>query len=395
MVFSMKKYLNRTIEKDLLASVEEYPVIILTGARQTGKSTLLKHLFADYTYITLDYPDIRKFAKKDPALFFEKYGNELIIDEIQYAPELLEYIKIIVDENRDKNGQFILTGSQYFPLMKGVSESLAGRVAIHNLLGVSLEELGLSSKKLDLNTTFKLLFKGFYPDTAIHNVKTSSYYSSYLQTYLERDIKQLLAVHDLSLFHDFLELLAARVGAVLNLNEIAKECGVSFPTIKKWTFLLETTQIIYLLRPYYKNISKRVIKSPKLYFLDTGLLAHILRYQTAETVQSGPFSGNFFENLIIVEFLKKKCNKGYNYELYYYRDSNKNEVDLIIEHNGAFKLIEIKLAKTIKEKFAAVIQKTSLIIPNSSPLLISFDRNNVPLPNGVSSLFWYDFICNY
>ena len=395
MIMLMKKYITRTIEKELIGSVEEYPVVILTGARQTGKSTLLKHLFADYTYVTLDYPDIRKFAKKDPALFFEKYGTRLIIDEIQYAPELLEYIKIIVDDNRDQNGQFLLTGSQYFPLMKGISESLAGRVAVHNLLGISIEELKISSTDLDLSTTFNLIFKGFYPDTAIHNVKISSYYSSYLQTYLERDIKQLLAVHDLSLFHDFLELLAARAGAVLNLNEIAKECGVSFPTIRKWTSLLETTQIIYLLRPYYKNISKRVIKSPKLYFLDTGLLAYILRYQTPETLQSGPLSGNFFENLIIAEMLKKKFNKGYNYELYYYRDSNKNEVDLIVEHNGSFKLIEIKLAKTVKKQFTEVIKKTSAIIPNSSPLLISFDKNNIPPSKGISSQFWYDFINEY
>ena len=391
----MKKYITRVIEKELLESIQEYPVIILTGARQTGKSTLLKHLFANYTYITLDYPDIRQFAKEDPALFFEKYGTKLIIDEIQYAPELLEYIKIIVDDNREANGQFILTGSQYFPLMKGVSESLAGRVAIHNLLGIALEELKVSSNELDFNTTFDLIFKGFYPETAIHNVKISPYYSSYLQTYLERDIKQLLAVHDLSLFHDFLELLATRVGSLLNLNEIAKECGVSFPTIKKWTSLLETTQIIYLLRPYHKNISKRVIKSPKLYFLDTGLLAHILRYQTPETLQHGPLAGNIFENFIIVEMLKKRFNKAYNYELYFYRDSNKNEVDLIIEHNGTYKLIEIKLAKTIKGKFIKGIQQLSKIIPNSFPILISLDKNNIPLSKDVSSKFWYDFISEY
>ena len=388
----MKKYINRTIEEDILRSVKQFPVIMLTGARQTGKSTLLKHLFKDYTYITLDYPDIRKFAKRDPALFFEKYGNHLIIDEIQYVPELLQYIKIMVDNNRDKNGLFILTGSQHFSLMHGLSESLAGRVAIHNLLGISLGELKVSSEDLDVNTTFDLIFRGFYPETAVHNVKTSLFYSSYLQTYLERDIKQLLAVHDLSLFHDFLELLAARVGSVLNLNEIARECGISFPTVKKWTSLLETTQIIYLLRPYYKNISKRVIKSPKLYFLDTGLLANILRYQTPETLRSGPLNGNFFENLIISEILKKRFNQCNNYELYYFRDSNKNEVDLIIEHDGMLELIEIKLAKTIKYKFIEVLQKISKIIPYSRPVLISFDRNNVPLAKDVASLFWYDFI---
>ena len=388
----MKKYVHRKIEDVILSSVRQFPVLILTGARQTGKSTLLKHLFSDYAYITLDYPDIRRFAQRDPALFFERYGKHLIIDEIQYAPELLEYIKIIVDSNRSENGLFILTGSQHFSLMQGISESLAGRAAIHNLLGISLEELKISSEDLSVNSTFEHIFKGFYPETAIHNVSTSLFYSSYLQTYLERDIKQMLAVHDLSLFHDFIELLAARVGSVLNLNEIARECGVSFPTIKKWTSLLETTQIIYLLRPYYKNISKRVIKSPKLYFLDTGLLAHILRYQTPETLQSGPLAGSFFENLIISEVLKKKFNYNKNFEIYYYRDSNKNEVDIIIEYDGKFELIEIKLAGTVRDKFVQVLKKLAEIFPNSHPLLLSFDRNNIPVDNEISSKFWYDYI---
>ena len=388
----MKKYVKRTVEKELLMAAREFPVVILTGARQTGKSTLLKHIFKKYSYVTLDYPDIRKFAKEDPALFFEKYNSPLIIDEIQYAPELLEYIKIIVDNNRNKNGQFILTGSQHFNLMKGVSESLAGRASIHNLLGLSLEELKVSSEKLNLNITFDSIFKGFYPDVAIHNVRNSTYYASYLQTYLDRDIRQILSVQDLSVFHNYLELLAARVGSILNLNEMSKKCGISFPTAKRWLSLLEATQIIYLLRPYYKNISKRVIKSPKLYFYDTGLLAYILKYQSSEMLQSGPLAGIFFENLIIIELLKKKVNKGYNYALYYFRDSNKNEVDVIIEYNGVFQLIEIKMAKTMKKAFATTLKKIAPLIPNSHASVISFNRNNLPLSKNISSLFWYDFI---
>jgi predicted AAA+ superfamily ATPase len=190
-------------------------------------------------------------------------------------------------------------------------------------------------------------------------------------------------------------LLAARVGSVLNLNEVSKKCGISFPTAKRWLSLLEATQIIYLLRPYYKNISKRVIKSPKLYFYDTGLLAYILKYQSSETLQSGPLAGNFFENLIIIELLKKKVNKGYNYALYYFRDSNKNEIDVIIEYNGTLQLIEIKMAKTIKKAFTITLKKIAPLIPNSRMSIVSFDRNNIPPAKDISSDFWYDFITNF
>jgi uncharacterized protein len=388
----MKKYKNRTIEKVIINSVNDFPVVILTGARQTGKSTLLKHLFPNYKYVTLDYPNIRSIAKNDPEMFLDNYGDVIIIDEIQYAPELLEYIKIKVDEDRSKNGKYILTGSQYFPLMAGVSESLAGRASIHSLLGFSLQELDSVSEQLNVKAVFDLIFKGFYPDSAIHNVKITSFYASYLQTYLERDIRNLLAVQNLSLFNSFLELLAARVGSVLNLNEIAGSCGISFSTAKKWLSLLESTQIVYLLRPFFKNITKRVIKSPKLYFYDTGLLAYLLRYQSSETLQYGPLSGSVFENFIVLELLKKKINYQINAELYYYRDSNKNEIDIIIESNGTYQLVEVKMAKTIKRKFTKTLEKMNNVIPGSSLYLVSFDTKNIPVSREVSSLFWYDFI---
>lgn len=388
----MKQYVHRAIEQDILASADNFPVVVVTGARQTGKSTLLKHLFPKYKYITLDYPNIRNLAQNDPELFLDNYGVNLIIDEIQYAPELLQYIKIRVDENREQNGQYLLTGSQYFPLMAGVSESLAGRVAVHTLLGMSIEELGLTQESLDVNSVFELIFTGFYPDPLVHNVKILNFYGSYLQTYLERDIRSLLAVHDLSLFNSFLEILAARVGSVLNLNEISRDCGVSFSTVKKWLSLLESTQIVYLLRPYFKNVSKRVIKSPKLYFYDTGLLAFILRYQSSPTLLSGPMAGNFFENFVIMELLKQKANHGINEELYYYRDSNKNEVDVVIEHNGMHSLIELKMAKTLKDKFVQMLRKISLVIPDSELYLLSFDTKNIPMGGDVKAMFWYDYL---
>jgi predicted AAA+ superfamily ATPase len=388
----MKQYVHRAIEQELLVSADNFPVVVVTGARQTGKSTLLKHLFPEYKYITLDYPNVRKLATNDPELFLDNYGINLIIDEIQYAPELLQYIKVRVDENREQNGQYLLTGSQYFPLMTGISESLAGRVAVHTLQGMSIEELGLTRESLDVKSVFELIFTGFYPDPLVQNVKIFNFYGSYLQTYLERDIRSLLAVHDLSLFNSFLEILAARVGSVLNLNEISRDCGVSFSTVKKWLSLLEATQIVYLLRPYFKNISKRVVKSPKLYFYDTGLLAFILRYQSSPTLLSGPMAGNFFENFVIMELLKQKANHGINEELYYYRDSNKNEVDVVIEHNGIYSLIELKMAKTLKDKFVQSLRKISLVIPNSEMYLLSFDTKNIPMGGDVKAMFWYDYL---
>jgi len=391
----MKKYIHRAIERELLDSARDFPVVILTGARQTGKSTLLKHIFPEYKYVTLDYPNIRNSAKNDPELFLDHYGSELIIDEIQYAPELLEYIKIRIDEHREQNGRYLLTGSQYFPLMSGVSESLAGRAAIHTLLGFSIEELDLSRNELDLQAVFGLIFKGFYPEPLIHNVKLTNFYGSYLQTYLERDIRSLMAVHNLSLFNNFLELLAARAGSILNLNEIAGDCGISFSTAKRWLSLLESTQIVYLLRPYFKNISKRVVKSPKLYFFDTGLLAYILRYQSSQTLCSGPMAGNLFENFIVMELLKRNTNHSINAELYFYRDSNKNEVDVVIERDGGHKLLEVKMAKTMKTKFSHSLKRIAPLISGSESFLLSFDTNNIPVDKNIESMFWYDFVENY
>jgi predicted AAA+ superfamily ATPase len=370
-------------------SAADFPVVIVTGARQTGKSTLLRHLFPNHKYITLDYPDIRSLAQNDPELFLDNYGKNIIIDEIQYAPQLLQYIKIRVDEDRAGNGAYLLTGSQYFPLMAGVAESLAGRASVHNLLGMSLDELAVKRESLDAITTFEYILTGFYPDPLVHSVGISDFYGSYLQTYLERDIRSLMAVHDLSLFNTFLEILAARVGAVLNLNEVARDCGISFSTAKRWLSLLESTSVVYLLRPFFRNISKRAVKSPKLYFYDTGLLAHILRYQSAETLMNGAIAGSIFENFVILELMKYKLNHSINAEFYFYRDSNGNEVDLMVEHGGKKHLIELKMAKTPRERFVRVLQRISAIIPESIPHLASFNTRNVPV-NGVKHLFWYD-----
>lgn len=386
----MKKYLPRTLEKGLLASARQFPVIVLTGPRQTGKSTLLKHLFSKYSYVTLDDPLTRKMAKEDPR-FFLSTSDKMIIDEIQYAPEILPYIKMAVDADRSLNGRFILTGSQYFPLMAGITESLAGRVAVFELLCFSLEETGLPPVQDPLKC-FETLFRGFYPEVIVHGADCERFYSSYLHTYLERDIRQISSVHDIRVFQNFLELLAARVGNLLNLNEIAKECGVSFTTANRWLSLLESTRIVYLLRPFHRNITKRVIKSPKLYFTDTGLLTYLLRYPNAQTLFKGPQSGAFFENLIVIELMKYRLNKLKNFELYFYRDSNHNEVDIIIDQGRQISLIELKQTSTPKTEHFETLKKLIPQIPHSKAYLVSFSKERMAVSDKIKLLPWTDIL---
>ncbi len=389
----MRKYIPRIIEKLLLRSSEQFPAVLLTGPRQTGKSTTLTRIFPNHEYISLDSPQLRSLILNDPVSFFEERKSGIILDEIQNAPELLPYIKMGIDKNREFNGKYIITGSQHFPLMKGVSESLAGRVAIHELLGFSIcEILPEQNENLELNQVFDMIHKGFYPDVAIHKVDVNSFYSSYVQSYLQKDIRDIMAVHNLSLFQIFLELLASRAGSILNLNEISKECGISFNTAKNWLSLLESTRIVYLLKPYYKNITKRVIKSPKLYFTDTGLLANILRYPSAAILQTSPIAGNIFENFIIMELLKKKLNYNCNYELYFYRDTNGNEADVVVELASKYALIEIKMTKTPTLEHLKPLKNISPLFQNSNSFLLTSSADKMKINQNITIMHWHDFL---
>lgn len=381
------KYINRAIEPQIIQAAKQFPVIALTGPRQTGKSTLLQKLFSSYTYITLDDPSLRRAAITDPGLFIENLQLPVIIDEIQYAPQLLPFIKITVDRARDKNGLFILTGSQMFPLMAGISESLAGRIALFELLGFSWEELS-PLPKTSL-ACYGQLLKGFYPVPSSQKIDVSRYYASYISTYLERDIRQIQNVQDISVFQLFLQLVAARAGQLLNIAEISKECGVSTVTVKRWVSLLESTRIIYLLRPYFKNITKRVVKSPKLYFTDTGLLAYLLKYPTPETLMAGPQSGAFFENMIIMEALKHKFNHGAQYEMYFYQDSHHNETDLILDYGLKVVLAEMKATKNITPKLAAFSKNTPF--QDAVAYVVSFADNEIALTKQVKAIPWQNF----
>lgn len=388
MINNKKKYIHRSIEKEILKSSKEFPVIGVTGPRQTGKSTLLQKLFPQHHYVTLDHPFNQKLAIDDPETFLENHKAPIIIDEIQYAPELLKYIKIRVDQARHKNGAYCLTGSQVFPLMQGLSESLAGRIAIYELLGFSFKELHPDSS-LPVNQCFQMIHQGFFPEICVHHVNSKTFFNSYIQTYLERDIRQIKAVQDLMQFQTFLELIAARCGSLLNLNEIAKECAVSAPTIRHWLTILEISRLILLLRPFSKNITKRVIKSPKIFFSDTGLLAHILRYPSADTLSHGPLAGAFFENFVITEVFKTKFNYNAQFECYFYRDSTHNEIDLILDHGYKKQFFEIKNTSTLKTEHYKTLKKTATELGVEEAFLISHNPQEITLEKNIKHLPWW------
>jgi hypothetical protein len=339
--------------------------------------------------VTLDDPLIRKSSIEDPALFLENFPAPCIIDEIQYSPDLLQYIKIEVDKDRSRNGLYILTGSQIFPLMKGLTESLAGRAAIFELLSISLYESPLKENAIPF--LFDRIYTGSYPDPLIHKINRNRFYSSYIQTYLERDIRLVENVKDILLFQGLLELLAARAGTLLNQSDLANSLGVSQPTINRWIALLENSRIIYLLRPYSKNIKKRIVKAPKIYFTDTGLLCYLLKYPDSKTLSAGPLNGAVLENFIIIEVLKNKYNSGSLFELYFYRDSNKNEIDLVLDHGYKQNLCEIKLNKTIQTKHYKQLQNLSNQFSNPDLFLLSAYPKIIKLSENVINFPIWDF----
>ena len=368
----------------------DFPAICLTGPRQTGKSTLLKKLFPNHNYYTLDDPILKSQFKNDPKTSIDMLKRPCIIDEIQYVPEILPYLKIIIDSDR-KNGEFILSGSQMFVLMQGLSESLAGRVGICELLGLSYKE---RIKHCSYKSTPELLkncLLGSYPETAIHGVSSKNFYSSYLQTYLERDLRQIRSVHDISLFQRFLELIAARAGSVLNISELGSACGVSHTISRQWLTILESTRIVYLLRPYFTNLSKRLVKSPKIYFTDTGLLCYLLKYSSIETLWASPSCGHVFENEMISLWLKEKINTNAFFDLYYLRDSKGKEVDLLIDHGEHKEAYEFKLGANISNDDCKGLIYFQNNIKYHANLISTYD-NSLQLKNNVTATPWFNML---
>ncbi|MHC1713660.1 MAG: ATP-binding protein [Solidesulfovibrio sp.] len=401
-------YLPRTLETYIAKANEQLPVLLVTGPRQVGKTTLLRHAgINNRTYVTLDDPMVAVLAKEDPALFLQRFPPPVLIDEIQYAPELLPYIKMAVDR-AGAPGMFWLTGSQQFHLMRGVSESLAGRVGIVHLQGLSRRErMGQAATAvpflpsatgepnrdgtntpLSLQALYDVIWRGSFPALALNQEADKNlFYGSYLQTYLQRDIRDLAQVGDEMAFLRFVRASAARSGQLLNLAELARDADVAPGTAKRWMSILQASGIVYLLEPYFNNMTKRLVKTPKLYFLDTGLCSYLTEWTSPETLLAGAMSGAILETWVLGEILKSWWHNGRRETFYYYRDKDQKEIDLLIAKDGVLFPIEIK--KTASPDKNAVrhfptLQKLALPIGHGAVICLADQA--LPLTRTVTSL---------
>ena len=353
-------YITRALENEILEASKQFPALIVTGPRQVGKTTMLQRLAeAERKYVSLDDPLARSMAKNDPGLFLQRYKPPVIIDEIQYAPEILPYIKIYADTHKRK-GEFWLTGSQSFHMMKNVTESLAGRMAIIQMFGLSASEISdVKSKPFvcdhqamlerlnertpqNLHDVYERIHKGSMPVAYSGEFTWERFYSAYVNTYLQRDIKDLTQVGDELAFLNFMTACAARTSQMVNYADLAKDVGISAPTAKQWLSILVSSGIITLIQPYFNNVLKRAIKSPNMYFMDTGLCAYLTRWDSGKTLEVSAMSGAFFETYVVSEILKSYYNAGKRPPIYYYRDTDGKEIDLILEQNNILYPIEIK-----------------------------------------------------
>ena len=337
--------LHRNIVVKIRHELLGYPIIALTGPRQSGKTRLLRTHFPEYTYLSLEDPDLKEFATRDTKGFLQKYNDKIIFDEVQNVPVLFSYLQGIVDLNHVM-GQFILSGSQNFQLLENITQSLAGRVSIFRLFPPDISEMKAAHWMPD--NLPEVITKGFYPAIYDRNLNPDRYYFNYLTTYIKRDISQLINIQNDRLFNTFLKLCARRAGNILNLSELAKDASISHTTARSWISLLETSFIIYLLPPYYNNYNKRLIKSPKLYFYDTGLLSYLSGIRNGDISPISPIWGQLFENMVVSDLVKQNYHHNTLKEFYYWRDSHGHEIDLLSEENDQLKTYEIKASTTLR-----------------------------------------------
>lgn len=337
---------KREAEKELLNLAKQFKAIAIVGPRQSGKTTLATQTFPNLPYISLENPDTRRFALEDPRGFLSQYSTGAILDEAQRVPELFSYLQQILDETT-LLGKFIITGSNNFLLQENISQSLAGRIAYLYLLPFSVSEL----PSVSTSNLYNLIHKGFYPPIHDQDIESNKWHANYIRTYIERDVRQLKNIADLNTFERFIRLCAGRVGQLLNLNSLAIETGVSNKTIAAWISVLESSFIIHRLQPHHKNFNKRVIKMPKLYFYDTGLVCNLLSITNPDQLSLHYLGGSIFENFVINELLKYRFNKGESHNLYFWRDNVGHEIDMIIENNTSLLPIEIKSGKTITQDY--------------------------------------------
>ena len=379
------KYVVRKLSDSLLETVQEAPVLLLTGPRQSGKSTLLKKLFPDYKYISLDDLRLRAQAKDDPELFLAYHKKPIIIDEIQNAPNLFSYIKMAVDNNRDY-GSFILTGSEQFDLMSGVFESLAGRLAIASLTPFSIEELYTEG---DTPLWHEIVAQGLFPEPHLRKKRNSyKWYMNYLESLINRDIKQNLREDKLGSFDQFIKLVVIRTAQEIIFANIAKEIGVSALTIKNWTGLLERSQIAFLLQPYFSNLGKRIIKTPKIYFIDSAITAYLTGHRDARAIREGVMAGHLFENLVIVEIYKYFHNRGEKAPIYFFRDNHGLEADLGLEINGKTIFVEIKITADPEKHHYSNLVKLIKLKPGSKGLFLCNRKDSMALTKDIEAIHW-------
>ncbi len=357
--------IRRTLEKKLIEAAKKFPIVTITGPRQSGKTTLVKKVFKEYAYQSLELPDVRSFALEDPRGFLAQFDGPVILDEVQRTPDLFSYIQVEVDNKPEQTGQFILTGSQNFLLMHSISQSLAGRCAVLHLLPFSLSEiskrdpfplkdLGKTIPKNQVppaKSLWETLYTGFYPRIHDKQIPPRDWLSAYYATYVERDVRTLLNVGDIETFGRFVRLCAGRCGQVLNLSSLGSDCGISHTTVKRWLSVLEASFIITFLRPHFKNFGKRLIKSPKLYFLDTGLLCYLLQITSPQEIFHRAERGAIFESFVVSEMYKNLVHRGEQPHIYFWRDIKGHEIDIIIDRGCELIPVEVKSAQTIASDF--------------------------------------------
>lgn len=375
----------RLANTTLLSLAEGFPIVSITGPRQSGKTTLAKSCFSDKPYTTLEDPDIREFANLDPRAFLAQYPDGAILDEIQRCPELFSYLQGIVD-NDTRMGLFVLTGSQQFSLNLGISQSLAGRVGMIHLLPFSQRELtqaGILPAELDY-----LLFQGSYPPLYNRKIKPSQWYANYVTTYLERDVRQLINIKDMSKFQRFLRVCAHHVGQLVNLTRLSNDCGVNYHTIESWLSVLEASYIVVRVKPWYRNFNKRLVKTPKLYFYDTGLASWLLGIRDIEQIRFHAMRGALFENYIISEAFKSQFNQGELPEIWFWRDRTGHEVDLIIEYDGQYSAVEIKSGTTLSNTQFKALRYWQTLVNDKRPSVLIYGGDELQVRSGINVVPW-------
>ncbi len=377
--------IQRDVEKTVRRYAEQYPVVTITGPRQSGKTTLCRMVFPDKPYVSLESPEERDFAAADPKGFLLRFPSGAVLDEIQRSPDLLSYIQVIVDEAR-LPGQFIITGSQNFELLNTVSQSLAGRTAIVKLLPFSLSEI--EKFRSPLPSMDEAIYIGSYPRIFDQGLDPTEARSFYFSTYVERDLRLFINVRDLSRFETFFKLCASRCGQLVNFSSLGNDCGVNHNTVKSWLSILEASFLIKLLPPFHRNLGKRLIKTPKLYFVDSGLAAYLMGIQRVEHVAAHPMRGALFENLVVMELMKNRFNRGKPDNLYFLRDRKGNEVDVLLDYGSYIDLVEIKSGRTLTGDFFTGIDHFRELYEETRNCFLIYGGDQARTQEGVVTIPW-------